>query len=276
MKLSKVARFFDRVEVLDPDTLSPIFKCQIENFDGSRRDAYAAYRRMMSTGVESVIPASGAIRLWDQNWIVSYPHNDGWEEIHRVSYTLHQASGKAQVMSISQYLSREAGTEEWADSQWLVARKEEAYSSLSPQEYAIIMRAGAQAEQYSIVTLNGFTYLAKYTYLADSGFFLCVCFRQKYNEPLNAVFEDRKFNPAAGGYTNDGTRTVPVMLVRWQEFFQYEEQITSRYEHGDMTMLVRKSDPVGNGTAFHMAGRRWTVVNSQTEGGVVAVHVRPA
>ena len=118
MKLSSAARFFDRVSVYHPDTLSFLFKCQIDNFDGSRRDAFAAYRRLMTTDAECQIPETGSIRLWDRVWLVGESQNDGWETTHRVNHILHQCSGKATVrtgprLSTSSMLSKVSGISAW-------------------------------------------------------------------------------------------------------------------------------------------------------------------
>lgn len=276
MKLSSAARFFDRVSVYHPDTLSFLFKCQIDNFDGSRRDAFAAYRRLMTTDAECQIPETGAIRLWDRVWLVGESQNDGWDTVHRVNHILHQCSGKATVRTVAQFLAGEAGTTEWADCQWLTSRKEEAYSSENPQEYGIFMRLGAVVPEHAVITADGQTFLCKYNRPADSGFRICVTMLQKDATPVSVQFIERSFVPGSGGYVDGVSRPVPAMLVRWQEFFQYEEEITAKYEHGDVTVLVRKEEPVTKGLVMQVRGRRWTVVNTQAGDGITIIHARPA
>ena len=60
MKLTQVSRYFDRTPVLDPETGDELFRAQLSNYDGSKRDAFTAYRRIMSVAPDTDIPLKRA------------------------------------------------------------------------------------------------------------------------------------------------------------------------------------------------------------------------
>ena len=55
MTMREVSRYFDRVQASNPITGAPLFLCQFANYDGSKRDAFAAYRRVMSTDPDTAV-----------------------------------------------------------------------------------------------------------------------------------------------------------------------------------------------------------------------------
>lgn len=57
VKLAQVSRYFDRTLVTDPVTGGFLFKAQFSNYDDSKRDAFTAYRRIMSLSPEITSPA---------------------------------------------------------------------------------------------------------------------------------------------------------------------------------------------------------------------------
>ena len=56
MKLSQVSRYFDRTPVLDPEAGTELFRAQFSNYDGSKRDAFTAYRRIMEGAAPIQLP----------------------------------------------------------------------------------------------------------------------------------------------------------------------------------------------------------------------------
>ena len=56
MTLREVSRYFDRVPCYDPLTGDELFRGQFINYDGSRRDAFTAYRRVLSVDPDVPIP----------------------------------------------------------------------------------------------------------------------------------------------------------------------------------------------------------------------------
>lgn len=274
LTIRKTARFFDRIPAKHPDTGRTLFKCQMSIYDGSKRDSFAAFRRVMSADVDKKIPEEGAISIQGFTWLVGEPNFDSMYEVHRASYVVHQASGKAEIFSLAQFLEGKTDNKEWSDAQYVAARKEENYSSEHPVQYALHFRAKASIPKHAVITLSGNTYLTQFQHRADAGFLIVEGFEQSFSAPTKVTVNARKFNPVKGKPEDVTPVEVMGMVVRWQEFFRYTEQVDERYQEGDRTLVLPPGTTINTGSTVR-AGRLWDVIDVDAMEGVQVVHVRP-
>ena len=276
MKLVQVSRYFDRSLVTDPVTGDFLFKAQFSNYDGSKRDAFTAYRRIMSLSPELTIPPARVIRALGETWIVGDGHPDGWKDLHRRKFVTHKAAGPATIWSLADFMAARAPRETYGDLQWVVDRAEEEVSSLTPQMFVAILPDTAEAPPHSVIQIGSDTMFVQSSAHHASGFLEARGYLQSGSAARTVDLVKRVFNPATGGYTNQTTATVRALKVRWQELYEYANQLDERFQEGDATFVVPPGTAVDTSTSLVHEGRKYTVLAVKPLAGGLAVHSRPA
>lgn len=105
LKLSAAASYFDRTPVVDAYTGAVICYGQVDPYDESKRDAGAAYRRVLSVAPGQVLPAHGAVSVLGMTWLVGRRERDGLQELHRDKYVLQPVDTQFNVATLTGYLS---------------------------------------------------------------------------------------------------------------------------------------------------------------------------
>lgn len=277
MKLTQVARYFDRTPVLDPETGDELFRAQFTNYDGSKRDAFTAYRRIMSVAPEITIPLNRVVRAHDAVWIVGDGHVDGWAEKHRRKHIVHQAAGRARVWSLAGYLANDMPRDTWADLQWLVDRKEQEVSSHVPQMYVAIMSNTYPVREHDVIQINGERLFVQAAAHHASGFVEARGILQVggAGDTMLSVLK-RVYDPVAGKYTQTASTPVRTLNVRWQELYLYGNQLDTRFQEGDTVFAVPASTDVALEDSVLYFGRRYTLLSIKNISGAKVLHARPA
>lgn len=273
MELVDVASFFDRVPALDPVSGATLFNCQLLAYDESKRDAFTAYRRIMSTNPGVTMPADRVVELHGVNWMVGEGQTDGWEQAHRRKYVLHQASGRANVYRLASWLAGTPDSTPLGDLQWVKDVKELEVSSRSPQRFIAIFATPADLREYDVVAFGGRAVLVTSVMRSAAGYTEGTGNLQEM--PLGGVtLSSRTYNPATGGYTPGASVTVNGMKVRWQELYAYEDQLAERYQEGDCTWVLPASAAVSTSTEIIFGLEKYTVLAVRSVAGCKAVHAR--
>lgn len=273
MELVDVATFFDRVPALDPVTGSTLFKCQLLAYDESKRDAFTAYRRVISTNPNVTIPADRVVELHGVDWLVGDGQTDGWEVTHRRKYVLHKAAGRTSVYRLAAWLTGVPSSTPFGDLQWVKDVKELEVTSRSPQKFITIFASTADLQEYDVVAFAGRAVLVTSVMRSAAGYAEGTGNLQE--TPLVSVtLGQRTYNPATGGYTVGSTATVNAMKVRWQELYAYEDQLAERYQEGDCTWVLPSTATVSTATELSYGTEKYTVLAIRTVAGCKAVHAR--
>lgn len=273
MELVDVASFFDRVPAVDPASGHTLFHCQVLAYDESKRDAFTAYRRMMSLRPDTTLPVDRVVELHGVTWIVGDGQLDGWSEAHRRKHVLHRAGGRAQVYRLSAWLSGTANSNPYADLQWVKDVKELEVSSRSPQKYVSIFASSVDLREYDVVSYGGRTQLVTSVVRSAAGYM--EGFGMLQEQPLTSVtLAGRTYNPATGGYAAASNVNVNAMRVRWQELYGYEDQLAERYQEGDCTWVLPSSAGVSTSTEIVSGSDRYSILAVRDVSGCRAVHAR--
>lgn len=273
MELVDVASFFDRVPALDPVSGATLFNCQLLAYDESKRDAFTAYRRIMSANPDVSMPADRVVELHGVNWLVGDGQTDGWEQAHRRKYVLHQAAGRANVYRLASWLAGTPDASPLGDLQWVKDVKELETSSRSPQKFIAIFAAPVDLREYDVVAFGGRAVLVTSVMRSAAGYAEGTGNLQEV--PLGGVtLSSRTYNPATGGYTAGASVTVNGMKVRWQELYAYEDQMAERYQEGDCTWVLPASATVSTSTEITFGPEKYTVLAVRSVAGCKAVHAR--
>ena len=276
MTMREVSRYFDRVQASNPLTGAPLFLCQFANYDGSKRDAFAAYRRVMSTDPDTVVQPGHVVSALGKTWMLGDDHPDGWDELHRRKFVAHRAAGQAGVQSLQSYLANSTPTSVWADMRWAGDTSEEGESSDKIERHVAILPAGTSVKPYDLISLGGDTMLVRSAALQSSGFMEARGLVQETPARETLSLMQRVFTPATGGYTETSPTPVLTFRARWQEMFRYEDQLDERFQEGDETFAVPVATVVKSGDAFTVSGRRYLVAAVRVLAGVKVIHGRPA
>lgn len=276
MKLTQVSRYFDRTPVLDPETGDELFRAQISNYDGSKRDAFTAYRRIMSVAPEIDIPLKRVVRAHDKVWIVGDGHVDGWAEKHRRKHIVHQAAGRARVWSLASYLANDPPKDTWADLQWVVDRAEEEVGSHKPQMYVAIMSNTERVREHDVVQVGSERLFVQASAYHSSGFLEARGILQLGGaSDVSLSVQRRTYNPVTGKYTTATVATVRTLNVRWQELYLYGNQLDERFQEGDTVFAVPAATQVQMEDSISFFGRAYSIQSIKTISGALVLHGRP-
>lgn len=276
MKIRQVARFFDRSAVTDPFTGAPLFRAQFSNYDESKRDAFTAYRRIMSLAPELQLPPHRTISALGETWMAGDGHPDGWSDLHRRKFVVHRASGGARVWSIGEYLAGGPPVDTFGDIQWIVDRAEEEVSSARPQLYVAILPDVIDVAPHSLVEVGPDLLFVQSSAHHASGFMEARGYLQPRGQSQQISLVGRVYSPVTGGYVEQATATVKGLKVRWQEMYSYGNQLDARYQEGDATFIVPLSLPVSTSSRIVHEGRPWTILGVKAVDGARHLHGRPA
>lgn len=277
MKMVNVSRYFDRTQVYDPETGQELFKAQFNNYDGSKRDAFTAYRRIMSVDPQVQIPVERVVRAHDTVWILGDGHIDGWAEQHRRKHIAHRAAGRARVWSLAGYLNNGMPRDTWADLQWVVDRAEEEVSSMVPQLYVAIMSNTYPVREHDVIQIGSDRLFVQSAAHHASGFVEARGILQVggASDTTLSVLR-REYNPVAGKYLYTTVDNVRTLHVRWQELYLYGNQLDARFQEGDAAFAVPESTQVNLEDAIEFFGRRYTVLSVRKMSSALVLHARPA
>ena len=276
MKLTQVSRYFDRTPVLDPETGDELFRAQLSNYDGSKRDAFTAYRRIMSAAPEVVIPLQRVVRAHDQVWLVGDGHVDGWVEKHRRKHIVHQAAGRARVWSLAGYLANDPPKDTWADLQWVVDRAEEEVGSHKPQMYVAIMSNAERVGEHDVVQVGDERLFVQASAYHSSGFLEARGILQLGGaSDVSLSVQRRTYNPVTGKYTTATVATARTLNVRWQELYLYGNQLDERFQEGDTVFAVPAATQVQMEDSISFLGRTYSIQSIKTISGALVLHGRP-
>jgi hypothetical protein len=274
MTLAQASAYFDRTEVRHPDTGAVLFLGQVDPYDDSKRDAGAAYRRVLSVASGTVIPASREVRIHGQEWVLGTSERDGLSEIHREKYVL-QPARAWNVSRLPSFLSGAVTAVLRGAAEWIKDTKEAETSSQVASQFNGLFSISADIRLHDVLWVGAEAYLSRAVRPLPSGFTGVVLARLDY--PLQAcTVTERVYDPVAGAYAAGAPQVVQGLRLRWQDFFAYESQAAEKHRPGDDVLLVPASAVVSTSSTVQAYGSTWSVYSVESVSGVKALHVRAA
>lgn len=275
LKLSAAASYFDRTPVVDAYTGAVICYGQVDPYDESKRDAGAAYRRVLSVAPGQVLPAHGAVSVLGMTWLVGRRERDGLQELHRDKYVLQPVDTQFNVATLTGYLSGTPRASAFAAPEPVKTGKEAESSSDVVIFNNVYLSPAVQLAKHEVVWSAQGAFLALSTQVLPSGLKAAYSVLLDHG-PEDASVISRTFDPVNGTHAATAPVTVKVLRVRWQNLFEYPGQIAERYQEGDDVFVFPTGTAVDASTLFELAGKSWRVLAVSDLGGAVTVHGRPA
>lgn len=274
MKLSSAAAYFDRTPAYDVTTGKVLFRGQIDPYDDSKRDANAAYRRVLSVRPGTAMPASRVVRMMDVVWIIGSMEPDGLLELHRQKYVLQRAPLAMNVSRLSGFLSSTVALTVRASSQWIKDAKQLEESSKMPQLYDLYMPEGTAVQVQDVVWSATEAYLVLALHNQASGIMSVHCLKLDQIAPVSATLATRTYNPVTGTYSVSAGSAVNALRVRWQSLFQYDSQMSDRYQEGDIAIVLPTGTSAGTSTLITLSGVTYQTLAVLSIAGAVVLHSR--
>jgi hypothetical protein len=274
LTLADAAAYFDRTPILDPDTDALLFYGQLDPYDDSKRDAGAAYRRVLNVAPGTAVP--GAVKLLGQRWLVGHKEVDGLDVAHRDKYVLQPATVKVNISRLDGFLAGTVAATAWAAIEFLKESKEIEVSSDVNPLYTVFLPAATDLREHDVVWYAGRALLAQAPRTQPSDFKMATCLELEQAAPAAATVTTRTFDPAARGYVNGAAASVQALRVRWQSLFLYGSQADARYKPGDASLVLPGGAAVTTTDRIEIAGEAWRPLAVETIAGATVVHVRAA
>jgi hypothetical protein len=274
MKLADASSYFDRTPALDTVTGLSLFLGQIGPYDDSKRDASAAYRRILSVRPGTSMPASMVVSMLGRTWMIGAMEPDGLEELYREKYVLQQAAGQLKVSRLSGFLSSTVAATYWASANWVKDAKQLEVSSETPQIFDITMPGSSDVRVHDVVWNTGVAYLVLSPRLVASGYVQVNCLKLEQTAPVVASMTTRTYAPTTGAYTSAAPANVNALLVRWQSLFEYGSQTSERYQEGDAAIVLPSGTVASTSTKITVSSIAYQVLSVLDIDGAVVLHAR--
>lgn len=274
MKLSDAASFFDRTAVTVPETGKVLFMGQVDPYDDSKRDAAAAYRRILSVKPGTVMPVSRAVKLLGQVWLVGGMEPDGLDQLHREKYVIQRAPSQLKVSRLSGFLAGTIASTLWASAQWVKDAKQLEVSSQTPQLYDVALAAGSDIRVQDVLWATGVAYLVLAPHDQASGLMTANCLKLDQILPAVATLVTRTYSPTTGAYSNSAGSSANALRVRWQSLFAYGSQASDRYQEGDIAIVLPTGTVAATNTLVTLAAVAYQTLAVLDIAGAVVLHAR--
>lgn len=276
LTLAQASSYFDRMQVYDAYTGAPIFLGQVDPYDDSRRDAGAAYRRVLSVAPSVQVPAHRCVRFFGQAWILGETSVDGLDEQHRAKYVAQQADALFAVGSMDSFLRGHSPTPTWGSPNWVTDSKQVEESSDVANLFEMLLPIGTATSPRQVLWTQGSAYLALSVRDIPSQFVGVNCLKLETSTPGEVLFHTRTYSAAAGDYVEGPQAFTYGIRVRWQSLFKYDAQIEARYQEGDFSLVMPSDTVMDTSASLAFEGQKLSVLSLDRRSDMVVAHVRSA
>lgn len=273
LTLADASKFFDRTPIRDTVSGLVLFYGQIDPYADAQRDSATAYRRVLSVAPGTVIPTSKLISVLGSVWIVGDSETDGWGVAHREKYVLHPAPTTLSVNRLPAHVAGTTPSTVQGDMVWFKDGKEEASSSRSVPIYSLYVPLGSDVREFDIVKVGAQGYLVSHPHTLASGVMSANCVHLEF-AVATATLATRVYDPVQGKYVTTTPTSVACQRIRWQSLYQFDSQMSARYQEGDCSLVLPVGTTVATKDTITLAGTLWNVVSVSTTGGAVVAQGR--
>lgn len=276
MTLAQASSYFDRTEVFDAYSGASLFHGQIDPYDDSKRDAMAAYRRVLSVAPGTLIPSHRAIDVFGIRWLVAgEPEIDGLAEPHRVKYVLQMTEGAFRIGTVTDFLDGGGSiSPRYAFPSWVKDAKQIEESSDVANLFEIILPLDTAVGPKQVIWKAGAAYLTLSARRLPSDFVGANSVRLDQAEPFEAVIRSRTFSPTEGKFVVGQATYTQALRVRWQSLFDYDAQLAPRFQEGDFTLAFAEETELSTSSRVEFEGELLSVLSVNSIAGGVIAHVR--
>lgn len=256
MRLSDAAAYFDNQVCADAFNPLVTFKAQLDLFDDSKRDGTTGARRIITVADSVVMPASGAITVGNQTFLVGGDHEDVFfGSVVRRSLAL-QRGEAANIKTLAEAAAGTTGLATFASKIWVKDNKEVDQTSRMFPFFDIFLPSSTPGARNRVILLGGLFHLVRTIFKSAGGFTTAECNELTDTQPQTITYVDRSgqaYN-AATDQTTALTAVVALALVmRFEDFYERLSSEAPKNLPGDLCLAIAKSLVAAPGT-----GDMWT------------------
>ncbi len=274
MDLGQTVAFFGNVQCRDAHGTA-VFTGSLNTSKKPLRDSQVAARRMLTVGPDVVRPSRNAILMGDAAYIIGAGFPDYWlGSLIRDNWEIHKADGLASIRTPSELLAGEPGFSAYAGCIWLKVAKDEGESAHQFNDVQLYFGRTESVPVWSVVGLGDTLYLAQSGHRSASEFTVVEARQIPQPALTTAQFKRGIYSPTDDAWTFT-TVSIPALVLRWQDGFNYQSQGSVQYHRGDRQVLVRKIDASPeNGSKITFDSAEHVVVSIEDLGECWSLQVR--
>lgn len=271
MKLSTVAKYFNRTGFSDTYSQKALGRGQLSVFEDSVRDGPTTQRRVFEVAPDTARPARGVITIHGEPWVIGMSANDSYDgEVIRTKWIIVKSSGLAEVFTLKQILKDEDPLEAHAGLIWEKTNSEMEISSGKYNQLQFFFDINENVQKDNVVKLGGKLHTVMSVFPATAGHKAAVVEELQSGALETITTEGSTWDPIEEEYTGGSTSTL--LRLRWQSDFEYFSQATETFKRGDQQAVT--TEALNNGTVLGLSDGDWVVISTQPRNGVQYTHIR--
>lgn len=278
MKLSAVARYFDRLPVYDAYTGKLLFKGQLDLYDQTKRDSVAFARRVLSFKPGTTLPLRSVLLTGAQEVFLlgGVTQTDTWgSDALRVSRVLHKVSGLAALRTPGQMVGNTGGSTAYCGKAWLKDWKDPESSSVAYPYYEMYFALDEPVQEGLFIELDSEIFRARSTYESEAGFLVAEADRLDGARVTVSYETASAYNPASDVVTSSAG-SIPAIIMRYRAAYENVRASAVKPLPGDLVGYVRKSDVTAKaGDTLVFGALRCSVLSVESDNDAWHVHIRP-
>ena len=278
MDLRIASAWFDDTVFADAYTPSLTFYGQVEPLDYYKIDGAAVKRRVMSTAYNVHVPPRRTIKLDNQVYLVGDDAADHFNgEVVRNRYVMAGADHLSMVHSVEAFLQGTPVEPVWASVVFNKLTTDERVSSAPVPEFQIYFGPLETVTAHSVIDTGDELYWVTTVVKALSGLLAATSVRIEDQAPITVQYSTWTYDPVSDNKSMT-PRTLQALMLRWAQDFDYADEGTPKYAHGDRMLLVLNEGGLvpAAGDSITIGQQAWKVVNTKADGAVTRLHVRRA
>ena len=219
MKLHRIARKFDNLEVVDAYNPTDKFKAQLLDSSPTLRDAITNERRTLSIDPSIEIFAGRTVVFNRSTWICGVENRDYYRgKPIRKEVLVTMVDGAALIVTASQAIAGVGGKETYASRIWIKTVSEVEYDSTTPNRYDIYFPIGEKLDVGDFIYLSETWHIIRSQHVTPSGYQVAVTeelprelivdveYGAKQYDPVNDVWVSQTFS--SGTVIASGTQLI--------------------------------------------------------------------
>lgn len=278
MDFTDASGFFSDDMVYDAYTNLPLFYCHTTSHDDQTSSGATARRRTMTTGIETVAPARGAVKLYSEFWLISDSNVDSTRGEHvRRSYSLKKSTGLMTLLTPGQAALGGAGLAFHAQKEYFRDQANARTEADWDVMWNVFCPLAEPITKGSFLRQDGALFRVRNAYPTIDRFRIAMA-DQFDDDALQAVtFTTNGVANLRTGALDQTTLAATVVQTDTQKFYEFRTEGENAQKPGDRTVFVAKSVITPRvGTVLAMMGEKWRVLAVVGEHDTWALHARRA
>lgn len=282
LSLHRASVYFDRDPLYDAYNGSPLFCAQVGSFEAAMPNGAFQRRRSVSFGPQFDLPASRAVKIYDQVWILGDATQDGWESsVVRQNASARIATDLFAIQSPAAAIDKDESYQVYGYKEFYRNSYDKATAAENDLEFEIMLPKPAALKAGYFLSAESGVYLLSDADLNPEGFWQCYATRLR--NPLTGLDDSGIFVEATmygdldpiteereKGETYDG-----LMLKRYLLYFNKAEAAKYK-EAGDVSLIlsggIQEVPKVAD--QLEIADYTWTIETVQPYHDAWLLHIR--